>query len=489
MGLDLLGRELFGTPILENFSASSDEHARAARQLKQFLLDQDYTDRAICSRMSVASLQSVPPHRNEILCRWVLGDGPLDELIRLFLLNVRFEPERLQRLLPPPLADFLAKVGMLARTREGQVLATVSIFPHAALHLVTDAWTYGAVWGAAERHADRVMYPGHDSTGLAYIASRAPSARTLDLCCGSGIQALLAAEYSREVVAVDINPRAVRMAEFNARMNGIENVTFLTGDLYGPVEGQTFDAVLANPPFVPKPSGVVPQLLFRDGGPAGEAVLARILSGWRRHANEGARLAIVSDLINLANYAPKLRVWQGDHPETHLFLEEETDLVEYALNHSGYVTDQDDRQRATLDMLDALEEAGVRTVHFGYLIQGSTRPGPLHVHGMNAIVSCPSQLEAARIVRTREVLAADRLTSAILQLEEDVEVTVSLIGKERRIRLDASRSLAGVSCEVSCEAYALLDRISSGPTLFGELTPDEQALACELARLNVLHLA
>jgi len=74
--------------------------------------------------------------------------------------------------------------------------------------------------------------------------------RVLDLGTGSGVCALAAARHSRHVVAVDINPAAVRCARVNALLNGQEaRIDVRHGDLFAPVEGERFDLVLFNPPF------------------------------------------------------------------------------------------------------------------------------------------------------------------------------------------------------------------------------------------------
>lgn len=78
----------------------------------------------------------------------------------------------------------------------------------------------------------------------------------LDLGTGSGVGAVFAARRGASVVAVDINPEAVRCARMNALLNHVEDrVEVLQGDLFAPVSGRMFDLVLFNPPFyrgVPK---------------------------------------------------------------------------------------------------------------------------------------------------------------------------------------------------------------------------------------------
>jgi HemK-related putative methylase len=91
----------------------------------------------------------------------------------------------------------------------------------------------------------------------AFFASRidgalvAADADVLDLGTGSGVCALFAARHARRVVAVDINPEAVRCATVNALMNRLDaRIALRQGDLFAPVADERFDLVLFNPPFI-----------------------------------------------------------------------------------------------------------------------------------------------------------------------------------------------------------------------------------------------
>lgn len=79
-----------------------------------------------------------------------------------------------------------------------------------------------------------------------------PNTRVLDMGTGSGIGAIFAARWATQVVAVDINPQAVRCARINALLNQVEErVEVRQGDLFGPVQEERFDLVLFNPPYYP----------------------------------------------------------------------------------------------------------------------------------------------------------------------------------------------------------------------------------------------
>jgi HemK-related putative methylase len=81
------------------------------------------------------------------------------------------------------------------------------------------------------------------------LDSRAGS-RALDLGTGSGVGAVFAARRGHQVVAVDVNPEAVRCVRLNALLNGLEDrIEARRGDLFEPVAGETFDLILFNPPF------------------------------------------------------------------------------------------------------------------------------------------------------------------------------------------------------------------------------------------------
>jgi release factor glutamine methyltransferase len=71
----------------------------------------------------------------------------------------------------------------------------------------------------------------------------------LDMGSGSGVQAILAASKSSRVVAVDVNPAAVRCTRHNAALNGVaDRIEARRSDLYRNVR-ERFDLILFDPPF------------------------------------------------------------------------------------------------------------------------------------------------------------------------------------------------------------------------------------------------
>ncbi|GAB4515917.1 MAG: hypothetical protein OHK0046_20160 [Anaerolineae bacterium] len=125
------------------------------------------------------------------------------------------------------------------------------------------------------------------------------NALVLDMGTGSGIGAVFAAETARQVVAVDINPEAVRCARLNALLNRVEQcVDVREGDLFAPVEGQRFDVVLFNPPFYRG----TPHDAY-DHAWRGLDVVARFAAGLRTHLTpNGCALVVLSTNSDLAHF-------------------------------------------------------------------------------------------------------------------------------------------------------------------------------------------
>jgi release factor glutamine methyltransferase len=85
--------------------------------------------------------------------------------------------------------------------------------------------------------------------GQAVLAEVREGDRVLDMGTGSGVNAILAASKSTDVMAVDINPHAVDAARENAECNGVaDRVTVRQSDVFSDVGGR-FDLIIFDPPF------------------------------------------------------------------------------------------------------------------------------------------------------------------------------------------------------------------------------------------------
>jgi release factor glutamine methyltransferase len=89
--------------------------------------------------------------------------------------------------------------------------------------------------------------------------------RVLDLCAGSGVVAVAAAEMgATSVTAVDICPHAVRCSRTNARNAGVD-IEIRQGPWTRAFGYAPFDVAVSNPPYVPTPYDAVP--IPTAGGP------------------------------------------------------------------------------------------------------------------------------------------------------------------------------------------------------------------------------
>ncbi|TAG01573.1 MAG: 50S ribosomal protein L3 N(5)-glutamine methyltransferase [Betaproteobacteria bacterium] len=86
-----------------------------------------------------------------------------------------------------------------------------------------------------------------------WIESPDEPMRVLDLCTGSGCLAILAADAfpAAEIWASDISDAALDVARRNCEMHGLgDNITLRQGDLFASLNGERFDLILSNPPYV-----------------------------------------------------------------------------------------------------------------------------------------------------------------------------------------------------------------------------------------------
>lgn len=152
----------------------------------------------------------------------------------------------------------------------------------------------------------KVYMPSAATLLIAQNLGSVKDMKVLDLGTGSGFLAILASKLgAKKVVATDISPRALRRARENATLNGVENIEFRHGDLYGPVEGEHFDLIICNPPMTPS-KNPIPR--FTWGGVNGRVALDRVIVGAPRHLREDGKLIVpVISLVGISDAAILMR--------------------------------------------------------------------------------------------------------------------------------------------------------------------------------------
>jgi carbamoyltransferase len=400
--------------------ADEDFSARAALgQLYDCLHHWEYTDAKISELLGVTSQQHIEPTRIHYYDQYLLPQNPLSDLIRLFHLRVALPKADLQELFTPNLFTTLVNLGLLIPRGENWS-SRVDLFDAAGLYIATDHRYM--LLPEDKIDEDPVMYLGMDSMGLVYTAPRNNVDCVLDLCTGSGIQALTASRYAHQVVGVDINLRALRFARFNAQLNGIEHVKFRSGNLYQAVSGK-FDIILANPPFVPSPSQ---DYRFRDGGANGEEILAQIIKGSAEHLTTDGRLFIVTDLVDLPKYQSKLaQWWQGGAADQLILHTADRDDILFSVPHSHAPFGQTICEyRDELDRwLGNFHGAGLTAVNFGYIL--IKRLSKFNQHGTyyTRTIHNPHQsieAEVRQYFRQRDRLAHPQAGKCYLTLHPDL---------------------------------------------------------------------
>lgn len=124
--------------------------------------------------------------------------------------------------------------------------------------------------------------------------------RVLDLCTGSGCLAILASRSFpfAQIDAVDLSKDALAVATRNVADYGLEDrITLRRGDLFVPLNGERYDLIISNPPYVdaqgmadlPRECRHEPKLAF-DGGADGLDLVRRILRDAPEHLNPGGGL-------------------------------------------------------------------------------------------------------------------------------------------------------------------------------------------------------
>jgi methylase of polypeptide subunit release factors len=191
--------------------------------------------------------------------------------------------------------------------------ATAVLYPVENLFIASDR-PYTIRPAAGETVSPEYVYPAISSNTRRFLRALPvhPCESFLDMCAGSGAAALIAASnYAQEAFSLDITERSTHFAEFNRLLNGIENATVLRGDLYEPVQGLTFDRIVAHPPYVPAQEQ---QMIFRDGGSDGEQITAAIIRNLPSYLRPGGVFYAVAQATDRDGelFEQRIRRWLGE---------------------------------------------------------------------------------------------------------------------------------------------------------------------------------
>jgi release factor glutamine methyltransferase len=123
----------------------------------------------------------------------------------------------------------------------------------------------------------------------------------LEIGTGTGLIAVYVAQRTKRVVATDINEHAVKCALKNTITNKTYNIELRQGDLFEPVEGEKFDLILFNTPYLPtyEDEKLDEELNAAfDGGLEGRDTIDRFIEEVKEYLNEEGRVQLVQSSLS-----------------------------------------------------------------------------------------------------------------------------------------------------------------------------------------------
>ena len=349
--------------------------ASAARELRADLIDAGYTVEAVAELLGEAAHAAL--HRDQPLLAdraTAASDHPAAVLVRCFVLGLPVPARALDAALPRTRADGLVSAG-LARSGEEEVRATCDIRPYGDEQHAW--WVVSDLSETALGHplpTDHVLGVGGASTTLASWTPRPRVERALDLGTGCGVQGLhLAGHTAYPPVATDLSRRALALARLTADLNGVD-LELREGSLLEPVAGEQFDLVVSNPPFVitPRTEGV-PLYEYRDGGAAGDALVAGLVRDLADHLRPGgiAQLLANWELRADEDWREHVGAWlEPTGLDAWVVQREEQDVAEYAetwVRDGGQRPGSDGFAELYAAWLADFADRGVERVGFGVI--------------------------------------------------------------------------------------------------------------------------
>jgi methylase of polypeptide subunit release factors len=364
-----------------------------------------------------------------------LDDSPIATCIRLCLLQQPVNLAAATAALTGAGVDALLTTHLAAV--DGPLLRPrARIVPAEGLLMAFDGFARGA-----DDPAGFVAPYTPTASWLAALTPRRPAARALDVGTGNGIHALLAAAHSEQVIATDVNRRALSFTEINAALNGLTNVETRLGSLFDPVAGEQFDLITCNAPYVVSPES---RWQYRDGGlPADELSQRVVLQAAAALTDDGLASLLVS-WVAASEDEPDERVvrWlAGSGCDAWVLGLEGADPLDHAAGWNEHLSVDPAAYGAALDeWLAYFEQLGVGWVSEGAVLLhrrvGSEQATRIRLDSADSdeLEFAGEQIERAFASRARlaELGDGDALLGEVVVLAHDVRIDSVLEPGERK---------------------------------------------------------
>ncbi|MDT4943886.1 MAG: hypothetical protein QOH14_619 [Pseudonocardiales bacterium] len=317
--------------------------------------------------------------------RQLQSPDPLSTLIRLFLLGDVVDEAAARRALHPLEWGEAAAAGIVSDSA-GAARALLDIRPYAeavpvlplpgAAPAGEPPWWVVSDFGADVHPGpladDHVLGIGAAALTLAQATIRQPVGSALDIGTGCGVQALHLSNHATAVTATDISARALRLAATTAELSGV-SWELRRGSLLEPVAGQTFDLIVANPPFVVSPGlrAGAGGYDYRDSGFVGDEVCRVLVGGLPAALAPGGVAQLLANWIipTDAPWTERLESWlAGGGCDAWVWQREVVDPGEYIalwLRDAGESPGTDRYVRRYDEWADWMADAGVAAVGMG----------------------------------------------------------------------------------------------------------------------------
>jgi methylase of polypeptide subunit release factors len=278
--------------------------------LRQAFTRAGYTVEGVADRLGPQANGALARNETTLAGRRTGSGDALDTMVRLFLLQ-RAVPESLVAQAFPGL-DLVA-LGIV-EVAGGEARAVLDIRPFAEddreWWVVADL-TPGLDGRREPMRSDYVLGIAPASLSLIHLTVPIKAERALDIGTGCGIQSLHLADRVNQVVATDVNPRALQLARWTAALNRVD-LDVREGSLYEPVRDERFDLIVSNPPYVISPGDG--RLTYRETGFAGDSVVEQLVRRAPYHLTDGGWCQLLANwtCVRGEDWRDRIAGWTGD---------------------------------------------------------------------------------------------------------------------------------------------------------------------------------